>query len=281
MTFLREFGMEDLYDSYLNWRYMRPLWTGALSFGLINIPIRLFKGSDEKSLSFVMLHKKDLSPIKYVRICKADGKEVPYNQIVKGYEYEKGDYVVLMEEDFKKANLKKTSLIEIVDFTNEKEIDSIFFEKPYFLEPGKGASKPYSLLYEALKKSKKVGIAKFVLHNHEHVGVLKPYKNILILEQMHFSSEIRDTKEIEILQQEKPSPKEINMALKLIEQLTTHFKPEEFHDTYQDELKEIIEKKAHGRRPVKKGKEPKITPVKDIMSMLKESLEYHQNRKTA
>lgn len=264
---------------------MRPLWSGALSFGLINIPIRLFKGSDEKALSFVMLHKKDLSPIRYARICKADGKEIPYNEIVKGYEYQKGDYVVLVEEDFKKANAKKTNLIEIVDFTDEKEVDPILYEKPYFLEPAKGAAKAYLLLHEALKKSKKVGIAKFVLHNHEHIGVLKPYENILILDQLHYASDIRDVSEIHIPKTEdKPTSKEVAMALKLIEQLTTHFKPEEFQDTYTDELKEIIEKKAHGKKLTVKGKEPKISKVKDIMELLKESLEQHQhhhNKKTA
>src|SRR5215211_1486354 len=143
---------------------MRALWTGSLSFGLINIPMKLYSATQEHGLNFDMLHKKDLSPIRYARICKADGKEIPYKDIVKGYEYQKGDYVVLVEEDFKRANIKKTKSIEMIEFTKESEINPLYYEKPYYLEPDKGADKAYVLLREALLKSKKVGIAKFVLH---------------------------------------------------------------------------------------------------------------------
>lgn len=255
---------------------MRPLWTGALSFGLVNIPIRLYKGSEDHALNFVMLHKKDLSPIRYARICKADGHEIPYQDIVKGYEYQKGDYVVLVDEDFKRANIRKTKLIEIVDFTNESEIDTIYYEKPYFLEPDEGATKAYVVLREALRKSKKVGIAKYVLHNREHIGVVKAHENLLILEQLRYADEIADASHLNIPSGKEASSKEVAMALKLIDQLTTPFKPAQFHDTYVEELKEIIDEKAKGKKPRKKGKEPKITAMKDIMSMLKESLETHK-----
>lgn len=261
---------------------MRAIWTGALSFGLINIPIRLYKAADDERLNFSLLHKKDLSPIKYARVCKLDGKEIPYADIVKGYEYEKGDYVVLTEEDFKRANVRKTKLIDVIEFTDEKEIDSIFFEKPYYIEPIKEASKAYVILREALRKSKKVGIAKFVLNNREHIGVLQPHGDILVLNQIRYQSQFRDASKLDIpSEDEKVSSKEITMALHLIDYLTAHFKPEEYHDTYQEELKEIIDQKAHGKKPKKKGKEPKVTEAEDIMSLLKKSLEGYEKKKTA
>ncbi len=257
------------------------MWTGSLSFGLINIPVRLFSATQDHGISFDMLHKKDLSPIRYARICKADGKEVPYDDIVKGYEYQKGDYVVLVDEDFKRANIKKTKAIEMVAFTDEGEIDPIYYEKPYYLEPDKGADKAYVLLREALLKSKKVGLAKFVLHNREHIGVIKPYDHLLVLNQLRYENEIREYSDLHLPKKEEASSREISMAIKLIDQLTAHFKPEEFHDTYIEELKTIIEEKAKGKKPKAKGKEPKITKVKDIMSMLKQSLEKSNHKKIA
>lgn len=260
---------------------MRALWTGTLSFGLINIPIRLYSATMDHGLNFDMLHKKDLSPIRYARICKSDGKEIPYQDVVKGYQYQKGDYVVLVEEDFKRANLKKTKSIEILDFVDENEIDPIYYEKPYYLEPGKGADKAYVLLRESLKKSKKVGIARFVFHHREHIAVIKPHNEMIMLDQLRYESEIKKPSQLHIPESAKMSKQEVTMALKLIEQLSSHFHPKEYHDTYTEELKEIIEEKAKGKkhRPSKE-KEPKVTDVKDIMRMLKESLETHQ-RKTA
>ncbi len=258
---------------------MRALWTGALSFGLINIPVRLYSATQDHGLSFDMLHKKDLSPIRFARICKSDGKEVPYKDIVKGYEYQKGDYVVLVDEDFKQASIKKTKTIDILDFTYEKEIDPLFYEKPYYLEPDKGADKAYVLLREALKKSKKVGVAKFVLHNREHLAVIKPHDHLIILNQLRYQNEIRNASELHIPEKEVASTKEITMAIKLIDQLTSHFHLEDYHDTYTEELKAIIDDKLKGKKPKHaKAKEPKITPVKDIMAMLKESLEEHQRK---
>lgn len=258
---------------------MRPLWTGSLSFGLINIPVKLYSGSKDISIDLDMLHKKDLSPIRFARICKAEEKEVPYQDIVKGYEYQPGDYVVLTEEDYQRANVRKTKLIDIMDFTEESEVDSIFFEKPYFLEPGKGAGKAYVILREALKKSKRVGIAKFVIHHKEHIGILKPYNKILVVEQLRYASQINDTKGLDVPKEdENPSSKELTMAIKLIDQLTVPFKADKYHDTYTEELKTIIEEKAKGHKPRKKGKEPKITPVHDIMALLKESLKEHERK---
>lgn len=260
---------------------MRAIWTGSLSFGLINIPVRVYSAAEERALNFDMLHKKDLSPIRFARICKADGKEVPYKDIVKGYEYQKGDYVVLLDEDFKQASIKKTKTIDILDFVEENEIDPLYYVKPYFLEPDKGADKAYVLLREALRKSKKVGLAKFVLHNREHLAVIKPFEQVIILNQLRYQEELRKPDELHLPGKETASAKEITIALKLIDHLTAHFKPEQYHDTYVEDLKGIIADKLKGKKhPKAKGKTVKITGDKDIMALLKESLETH-HRKTA
>ncbi|MCE2983396.1 MAG: Ku protein [Parachlamydia sp.] len=257
----------------------RAIWTGSLSFGLINIPVRVYSATQEKALSFDMLHKKDLSPIRLARICKADGKEIPYEDIVKGYEYQKGDYIVLTDEDFKQASVKKTKTIDIQDFIEESEVDSVYFVKPYFLEPDKGADKAYALLREALKKSKKVGLAKFVLHNREHIAVIKPIGNVLVLNQLRYLEELRQPVDLNLPKKETANAKEISVALKLIDQLTAHFDPVQYHDTYVEDLKGIINDKLKGKKPAKvKGKTVKITGAKDIMTLLKESLETHHKK---
>lgn len=253
---------------------MRSIWSGALSFGLLNIPIRLYSGSEEHALSFDLLHKKDLSPIRYARICKEDGKEIAYEDIVKGYEYQKGEYVVVTEEDFKSVDMEKTDAIEIVQFALKSEIDPIYYEKPYFLEPGKGADKPYALLRETLEKAKKVGIVKFIFRNKEHIGIVEPYGNALILNQMRFSSEIRDVEELKLPKERQVSKKEIEMALKLVDQLTEKFNPESFRDEYTEKLQKVIENKLKGiPTRIKKKAPPKPSKVHDIISLLKKSLE--------
>ena len=251
---------------------MRPMWSGALSFGLINIPIKVMNATQEHPLSFDMLHNKDLSPIRFARICKEDGKEIPYEEIVKGYEYQKGEYIVIEDEDFQKANPKRVKTIDIQEFVYEQEIDSIYFTKPYYLEPDKGAAKAYNLLCEALTKSKKVGIAKFIFRNKEHLGVIKPMKNILVLNQLRFASEVRAIKDLEIPETES-NKKEVEMALKLIEQLTNPFNPEQYTDTYTEEMLHIIDQKVKGIKPSKKKEaSEKPSKVHDIMSLLKASL---------
>lgn len=252
--------------------FMRPLWKGALSFGMVNIPIRLYSATAERQVDFDLLHKKDLSPIRYARICKEDGQEIPFKDIVKGYEYEPGDYIIMTDEDFDKIDPKKSKTIEISDFTLESEIDAIYFDKPYYLEPEKGAAKAYILLREALKKSGKVAIASFVIRQREHIGVIKPHKDLLILDQMRYHSTLKATSEFEI-PKEKPSPKELDLALKLIDQLTVEFQPEKYADTYTDELLAMIEAKKKGiKRKPKAVKEAKATKVVDLMGLLKASL---------
>lgn len=251
---------------------MRSIWTGAISFGLVNIPVKLYSAVQQQDIDLDMLAKKDLSPIRYARINKNTGKEVDYKDIVKGYEYEKGQYVVVTDEDFKKVSPEKSKTIDILDFVKEDEIDSIYFEKPYYLEPDKGAAKAYALLVKALEKSAKVGIAQFMIRNRERIGALKVIDGMLVLNQLRYASEVRKPDELNVPKQEKISPKEVELATKLIEQLTDHFEPEEYKDNYVEGLKKIIEAKAHGK-PIKKTAVKRAkTDVKDIMSVLKESL---------
>lgn len=252
---------------------MRSIWSGAVSFGLINIPVRLFSGSEEHPINFDMLHKTDLSPIRFARICLEDGKEIPYKDIVKGYEYQKGEYIVIDAEDFKLISKSKTDTIEIVQFAKEEEIDSVFYEKPYFLEPGKGGNKAYALLLQTLKNTKKVAIVKFVFRNKEHLGVLRPYQGAIILNQMRFASEVRDTKELKLPENETISKKDIEISTKLVEQLTSKFNPADFHDDYTQELQEIIDAKVKGVKPAKKGVERKTSKIHDITALLQASLE--------
>lgn len=253
---------------------MRPIWTGSISFGLVNIPVRLYPASQERRLDFDYLRKQDLCPVGYVRVCRLDGREVPYEDIVRGYEYKEGDYVVLTDEDFKNADVKKTESIQIIDFVKEEEIDSQLFQKPYFIEPIKGASKVYALLREALKKSQKVGIARYVLRSSEHLGVVKVEDDILMLVQTRFASELRSPEELAIPKNNEVSQKELTMALSLIDQLTEPFKLGKYKDTYTDEVKEIIDKKIKGKK-ITKVREKKSEPanVENLIEKLKASLQ--------
>lgn len=257
---------------------MRAIWSGSISFGLVNIPVKLYSGAQSHSLDLDMLRKSDLCPVKYQRICERDGQEIPYDEIVKGYEYSDGDYIVLTDEDFESANVEQTNTLDILDFVKENEVDSRYFEKPYYLEPAKGGAKPYALLCKALKTSKKVGIASYALRNRGHIGLLKAEGNLILLNQMRYSDEIRKPEELDLPDTEKVKDKEVELALTLIDQLTTHFKPEKYKDTYVEDLKHIIDEKAKGKKPKPKGKEPKPTKVVDMMSLLKKSIQQKKKK---
>jgi DNA end-binding protein Ku len=250
---------------------MRPFWSGALSFGLVNIPVRLYSATAGKALDLDYLHKTDKSPIRYARVCREDGKEIPYEDIVRGYEYREGDYVILTDEDFKKVNLKKTRTIDVVRFVDAAEIDLIYPEKPYYLEPA-GSDKAYVVLREALRKSGKVGVAKFVLRDREHLGVVKPLGDFLVLNQMRYAAEIESPRGLSKPEAAKPTGKEIELALTIIDHLSGPFAPEKFHDTYREEVDEMIAKKAKGKTVRVKGVEPKMTRSADLMKALRASL---------
>ncbi|HZT97336.1 MAG TPA: Ku protein [Chloroflexota bacterium] len=251
---------------------MRAMWSGAVSFGLVNIPVRLYSATEEHALDFHLLHKEDLSPVGYVKVCKEEGKEVKQSDIVKGYEYERGRYVVIEDEDFERASPRKTKTIDIVDFVCVDEIDSIYFEKPYYLEADRGADKAYSLLREALEKSKKVGVAKYVLRNREQLGVVKPMGDILVLDQIRFSQSIRKPEGLKV-PEVKVEGRELDMAITLIDQLTEPFEPDHYHDTYSEEMLRVIHAKIAGKEPEPGEPAPAIPEVTDLVALLKASLD--------
>ena len=258
---------------------MRAMWSGSISFGLVNIPVKLFSGSQSNTLDLDMLRKSDLCPIKYLRVCKNDNKEVPYEEIVKGYEYTDGEYIVLTDKDFENASLEKTHLIDIIDFVDEREIDTRYFEKPYYLEPDKSGPKAYALLREALKRSGKVGVASYVLRNRGSLGIVKPLDDLLILNEIRYRDEVRDAGELKLPQNYNLREQEIALALSLIDQLTVKFDASKYRDEYIDDLKRVIEEKAQGRKPTPHAKEPQPAKVTDMMALLKQSLK--QKRKEA
>jgi DNA end-binding protein Ku len=258
---------------------MRAIWSGSISFGLVNIPVKLFSGSESSTLDLDMLRKSDLCPIKYLRVCKTDNKEVPYDEIVKGFEYTDGEYILLTDKDFENASLEKTHLIDILDFVDEKEIDTRYFEKPYYLEPDKTGPKAYALLREALKRSGKVGVASYVLRNRGSLGVLKPLDDLLVLNEIRFKDEVRNPGELKLPKGEGLREQEVELALSLIDQLTGKFDPAKYRDEYLDDLKKLIEEKAQGKEPKPQAKAPQPGKVVDMMALLKESLK--QKRKEA
>jgi len=259
---------------------MRSIWTGSISFGLINIPIKLFSAVQESSLDMDMLDKDDHSNIKFKRVNESTGKEVSFSNIVKGYKIE-DKYVILEDEDFEAADAEKTKTIDILNFTLEKEIDSLYYEQPYYLEPDKGAANAYALLRDAMASTGKVGVTSFVLRNKEALAILKPYKDVIVLNRIRFEQEIRDTSELKLPAVSKTKQKEVEMANKLVEQLSEPFDISRYKDEYTAKLLKIIKDKAKG----KKQKAPKLKVVHkqtdDLMSMLKASLENKKKKKSS
>ncbi len=254
---------------------MRAIWKGSISFGLVNIPIALYPATRKEELKFRLLRKSDFSPVNYKRVAEKDGKEVPWDQIVKGYEYEKGKYVVLKEEDFERVDLEATQTVDIQDFVHVDEIDPMFFYKPYYLEPQKGGDKAYALLRDALKDSKKVGIAKVVIKTREYLAGVKPEDGALVLELMHFADELADTEKLHVPKKVEVGKREMNMAKSLIESMSAKWNPEKYHDEYREALMEVIEKKveAGGKEIEEKPKaKPKPTKVIDLVEVLQQSL---------
>jgi DNA end-binding protein Ku len=262
----------------------RAIWKGSISFGLVNIPIALYPATRREEFKFRLLRKSDLSPVNYKRVAEKDGKEVPWDQIVKGYEYEKGKYVVLKDEDFQRVDLEATQTVDIQDFVELAEIDPIFFYKPYYLEPQKGGDKAYVLLRDALKDSKKVGIAKVVIKTREYLAGVKPEDGALVLELMHFADELADTSQLHIPKKVEVGKREMDMAKALVGSMTAKWNPEKYHDDYREALMEVIEEKveAGGKEIEEKPKKaPKPTKVIDLVSVLQKSLEETGAKKKA
>lgn len=250
---------------------MRAIWTGSISFGLINIPIKIYSAIDGSSLDLDMLDGKDHSNIRYKKINENTGKEVQQADIVKGFKID-DDYIVLEDEDFEAADAEKTKTIDILSFAESKEIDSIYYEQPYYLEPDKSGNKAYALLRDSLEASGKVGVTSFVMRNREALAILKPYGNVIVLNRIRFEQEIRDTSELKLPAVSKKKTKEMDMADKLIEQLSEKFDIKEYKDTYSAKLLKIIQAKAKGKKPPKTKMKVVHRQSDDLMEMLKASL---------
>src|SRR5438874_1495801 len=262
----------------------RAIWKGSISFGLVNIPIALYPATRREELKFRLLRRSDLSPVNYKRVAEKDGKEVAWDEIVKGYEYEKGKYVVLKNEDFQRVDLEATQTVDIQDFVDQEDIDPMFFYKPYYLEPQKGGDKAYVLLRDALEESKKVGIAKVVIKTRQYLAGVKAEDGVLVLELMHFAEELADSDKLHVPKKIEPGKREINMAKALIDSMSSKWDPEKYRDDYREALMEVIEEKveAGGKEIEEKPKKaPKPTKVIDLVSVLQQSSEKTGSAKKA
>ena len=257
---------------------MRPIWKGSISFGLVYIPIAVYPATREEKLSFRQLRRSDLSPIKYKKVAEADAKEVPADQIVKGFEYERGRYIVMNDEDFEKVRIESTHSIDITDFVDLEQVDPKFFYKPYFLEPQKGGEKAYVLLHKALSGTGKIGVAKVVISNREHLAAVKPDGLFLILELMHFASEILSAEELNRGPNAALNEKELKMAQALVDSMSAPWEPEKYRDEYRSAVMDLIEQKAKNKKIDMPAMAPRpTTNVVDLVKVLQESLNRSQS----
>ncbi len=254
---------------------MHTIWKGSISFGLVNIPIKLHAATENKDIKLRQLHKECHTPINYEKVCSNCEKEVKNEEIVKAYEYEPNKFVVLDEDDL--ARLKKENedkAVEIIDFVKLEEIDPIYFERSYFIAPGETGGKAYSLLRRALEESGKIGVAKIIIRSKEQLAIVRVYKNTLVMETIHYPDEVRDVADVPNVTEHSLSQKEIDTALLLIEQLTTAFEPTKYTDDYRTALMELIAEKKSGEKVVTKTtKEPAASNVTDLMSALQASID--------
>lgn len=254
---------------------MRSLWKGAVTFGLVHIPVELYTAvRSAERVSFRLLHKKDHSPIRYERVCQREGETVPWKDIVKGYEYEKGRFVVLDDDDFKAAAVQSSKTFEILDFVDEGAVDPRYFETPYYILPAKGGEKPYALLREAVRESGMIGIGKITMRtNSHHLAAIKVVGDALVLEIMRFADELVDVGQFTFPSATSVRPQELQMAQQLIANLAEDFEPARYHDDYNENLRRIIRAKLKGKKiTVEEPEEPRATNVVDLMSRLQESL---------
>lgn len=256
------------------------IWSGAINFGLVTIPVKLQTAIRTKDLRFNFLHKKDEGRIKNVRVCSVEGEEVPWDEIVRGYEYEKGQYVILSDEDFDRVNPEATQSVDIVQFVELSEINPMYFDRPYYLEPDKRGKHAYALLREALVAENKVGIARVVIRSKEHLAALKPNGDALVLELMHFADEIVEQETYEFPAKEKPAPNEMKVAKMLIDTMSEPFDPSKFHDKYREEVMGMIEARVAGKEvPKAKTKAATRGKVVNLMDVLQRSLEQSKGRR--
>jgi DNA end-binding protein Ku len=253
----------------------RAIWSGSITFGLLNVPVKLYSAVSKQNVKFRELREGDGSRVRHKRVAEKDGKEVPYEKIVKGYEFAPDQYVLLSKDELSELEPSKSRAIEIKDFVDLDEIDPIYFEQPYYLGPDKGAEKAYSLLVNAMGDSGKVAIARFVLRNKEHLAAVRPMGDVLTLTTMRFHDEVSTPKDVELddIKGGKPDAKELKMAQQLIESFSSDFEPESYRDEYREELLSLLEQKAAGKEVVaSETEETKPTKAPDLMAALEESL---------
>jgi DNA end-binding protein Ku len=249
------------------------IWKGAISFGLVNIPVKLHSAVREDQISFRMLDREGLCPVKYERVCKNNNKEIPWERIVKGYEYEKGKFVILEDEDFKRAAVATSKAFEIQDFVKEEDIDPRYFEKPYYLVPDKGGEKPYALLRESMRDTGTVAIGRITLRQKQYLAGIKVVGEALVLDVMRFAAEVVEESDFRFPSAEDIRPQEVKMAKQLIANLTEEFDPAKYKDDYQANLRKIIQAKLKGKKiNLKEAADPEPTGVIDLMARLEESL---------
>ncbi|HEV3228068.1 MAG TPA: Ku protein [Solirubrobacteraceae bacterium] len=259
----------------------RAIWTGAISFGLVSVPVKLYSAVARKTVRFHQLHAADGVRIQQKRVCPADGEEVPYEEIVKGYEIAPDRYVVIEPEELEALDPKKTRTIDIEDFVDLSEIDPIFYDHPYYLVPGAGGAKPYRLLVDAMRETNKVAIARVVIRSKEQLVALRPMGDVLAMATMVFADEIVPPERLDELPDAaiQTTERELAVARQLVESLAGSFEPEKYHDTYREEVLELIERKAHGEEiAVQPPREEPATEVPDLMSALQASLEEVRRR---
>ncbi|WP_066313418.1 Ku protein [Bacillus sp. FJAT-29814] len=261
---------------------MHTMWKGSISFGLVNIPIKLHTATEDKDVKLRTLHNKCHAPIKYDKICTVCEEEVKPEEIVRAYEYTKGKFVVLEDEDLEKLRKEnEEKAVEIIDFVKIDDIDPIYFDRSYYMSPNEGGGKAYSLLRKALEESQKVGIAKIIIRSKEQLAVIRVYENTLVMETIHFPDEVRKAGDVpNVPSEDKVTQKELETAILLIDQLTTKFEPEKYHDEYRSALLELIEAKRQGKETVTAAtKEAPATNVTDLMAALQASIDRTKPKK--
>jgi DNA end-binding protein Ku len=251
----------------------RPIWSGTISFGLVSVPVRMFSATESKELRFHFLDKRDLTPIGYDKVRRDTGEHVDNEDVVRGFEVEKGRFVPLEDEDLDRLDIELTKTIDICDFVGLDEIDSVYFRKAYYLLPQEGGEKPYRLLVRALEETGKVGIAKVVIRNKQHLACLRPYEELLLLETMYYADEVREPERVDGAV--KVSKPEVEMAKSLVENLSDSFDPEKYDDTYRKELLDLLRAKAEGE-PLPPAEPEEEGEVADLMAALRESVERTQ-----
>jgi DNA end-binding protein Ku len=252
---------------------MRSIWSGAISFGLVSVPVRMFPATESKEVRFHFLHKKDLTPIAYEKVRRDDREPVYPDEVVRGFEIEKGRYVPLEDDDLDRLDVELTHSIDILDFVSLDEIDPVYFRKAYYLLPAEGAEKPYRLLVRALEETGKVAIAKVVIRNKQHLAAVRPYEGVLLLETMYYSDEVRKPQALDgDLEKPRLQKAEVEMAKSLVENLSGTFEPEKYDDQYRKELLDLIRAKAEGQPLPEPAEEPEGEMV-DLMAALRESVE--------